>query len=228
MVVLWAQSSYIPLIMQNALDNNVVGPYYTWILSSRVSLNFFNETSHDNLIGMLLTEPAIDERRYNYALFASDATWTLIQSLQQLCASKMNRSSSWLSFDGSSLCYDSRFIQSDLFLDAVSTTEFLGVSVHIQFSVNATDRIIDLYYSAKNVQPSSNVWPDNSLTPPTGSTIFKGVHLRIGVIESVPFTIAQNVTDASGQSTMQYSDYVLDLIKLSQSKTGFIPTIKLA
>ncbi|CAF5070242.1 unnamed protein product, partial [Rotaria sp. Silwood1] len=156
MVVLWAQSSYIPLIMQNALDNNVVGPYYTWILSSRVSLNFFNETSHDNLIGMLLTEPAIDERRYNYALFASDATWTLIQSLQQLCASKMNRSSSWLSFDGSSLCYDSRFIQSDLFLDAVSTTEFLGVSVHIQFSVNATDRIIDLYYSAKNVQPSSN------------------------------------------------------------------------
>ncbi|CAF3391550.1 unnamed protein product [Rotaria sp. Silwood1] len=54
------------------------------------------------------------------------------------------------------------------------------------------------------------------------------VNLRIGVIESVPFTIAQNVTDASGQSTMQYSGYVLDLIKLLQSKTGFIPTIKLA
>ncbi|CAF5030479.1 unnamed protein product, partial [Rotaria sp. Silwood1] len=86
----------------------------------------------------------------------------------------------------------------------------------------------DVLYERFRLKENVVVWPDNSLTPPTGSTIFKGVHLRIGVIESVPFTIAQNVTDASGQSTMQYSDYVLDLIKLSQSKTGFIPTIKLA
>ncbi|CAF1518103.1 unnamed protein product [Rotaria sordida] len=189
----------------------------------------------------------------NYALFAFDATWTLIQSLQQLCASKINISSSCLSFIGSSYCFDRRFIHSKLLSDAVSRTEFLGVSGPIQFSFNVTDRITGLYYSAKNAQPSSNglsfvpvleyfhpsdwriptkeniiIWSGNSLTQPIGGAILKGLNLRIGIIESVPFTIVEKVIDASGQTTIQYSGYIHDLIKLLQSNMGFIPTIELA
>ncbi|CAF4277989.1 unnamed protein product, partial [Rotaria sordida] len=200
-VVLWAESLYTYLILQEALDSNVVGPQFTWIISNTISLNSFNQTFYDNLIGMFLIEPAVGSvvnatinatlldaaysiwQQYepesfpgsmnvdNYALFAFDATWTLIQSLQQLCASKINTSSSY----------------------AVSRTEFLGVSGPIQFSDNVTDRITGLYYSAKNAQPSSNglnfvpvleyfyprdwripikenviVWPGRTLTPPSG------------------------------------------------------------
>ncbi|CAF1173737.1 unnamed protein product [Rotaria sordida] len=189
----------------------------------------------------------------NYALFVFDATWTLIQSLQQVCASKINISSLYLSFIGSSYCFDRRFIHSKLLLDAVSRTEFLGVSGPIQFSVNVTDRITGLYYSAKNAQSSSNglsfvsvleyshpgdwristkenviIWPGNSLTQPIGGALLKGVNLRIDVIESAPFTIVEKVIDVSGQSTIEYSGYVHDLIELLQNKMEFIPTIELA
>ncbi|CAF4098787.1 unnamed protein product, partial [Rotaria sordida] len=283
MVVVWAESLYTYLVLQEALDSNVAGPQFTWILSSTIPLNSFNQTFYKNLIGMLVIEPAVGSvvnapinatllnaaysiwQQYepesfpgsmnvdNYALFAFDATWTLIQSLQQLCTSEINISSSCLSFIGSSFCFDRRFIHSNLLLDVISRTEFLGVSGPIQFSINVTDRITGLYYSAKNAQPSSNglsfvsvleyshpgdwriptkenviIWPGNSLTQPISGTVLKGVNLRIGVIETVPFTIVENVIDASGQSTIQYSGYVHDLIKLLQNKMEFIPIIELA
>ncbi|CAF1078527.1 unnamed protein product [Rotaria sordida] len=283
MVVLWAESLYTALILQEALESDVVGPQFTWILSNSISLNSFNRTSYDNLIGMFLIEPAIGSvvnapinttlldaayriwKQYepesfpesmevhNYALFAFDATWTLIRSLQQLCTSKINISSSCLSFNGSSYCFNRHFIHSDLLLDAVSRTEFLGVSGLIQFSNDVTDRITGLYYSAKNVQPSLNglsfvpvleyfhptdwkiptkeniiVWPGKTLTPPSGRAILEGVNLRIGVLESAPFTIVDKVIDLSGQTTIQYRGYVLDLIELLQQKMKFIPIIELA
>ncbi|CAF4140182.1 unnamed protein product, partial [Rotaria sordida] len=260
-VVLWAESLYTYLILQEALDSNVVGPQFTWIISNTISLNSFNQTFYDNLIGMFLIEPAVGSvvnatinatlldaaysiwQQYepesfpgsmnvdNYALFAFDATWTLIQSLQQLCASKINTSSSY----------------------AVSRTEFLGVSGPIQFSDNVTDRITGLYYSAKNAQPSSNglnfvpvleyfyprdwripikenviVWPGRTLTPPSGLALLEGINLRIGVIEAVPFTIVEKVTNPSGQTTIKYSGYVPDLIELLRNKMKFIPIIELA
>ncbi|CAF5144790.1 unnamed protein product, partial [Rotaria sp. Silwood1] len=185
-VVLWAERIYTSLILQKALDLNLIGPYFTWILSASISLNSFNQTFHQNLIGMLLIEPATGSvvnqsinatllnaaysiwQQYDpesfpgsmnvdyYALFAFDATWALVQALQQLCASKKYISSSCLPFVGSSFCYDRRFIHSQSLLDVVSRTEFLGVSGPIKFSVNVTDRITGLYYTAKNVQPSSN------------------------------------------------------------------------
>ncbi|CAF2654284.1 unnamed protein product [Rotaria sp. Silwood2] len=56
-VVLWAGSTYTSLILQNALDSDVLGPHFTWILSSTVSLNSFSRTFHQKLIGMLTVEP---------------------------------------------------------------------------------------------------------------------------------------------------------------------------
>ncbi|CAF5187693.1 unnamed protein product, partial [Rotaria sp. Silwood1] len=68
----------------------------------------------------------------------------------------------------------------------------------------------------------------NTLTQPTGRASLQNVNLRIGIIESDPFTIVEKVTDASGQSTIEYNGYVPDLIKRLQNNMGFIPTIKLA
>ncbi|CAF2960237.1 unnamed protein product [Rotaria sp. Silwood2] len=282
-VILWAESIYSTLILQESLDLNAVGPYFTWILSSRVSLNSFNKTYQQNLIGMILIEPVVGSvvnAPYNltllndaysiwqqyepetfptsmnvdyYALFAFDATWSLIQSLQQLCSSTINNVSSCLSFAASSFCFDSRFVQSDLLLSELDTTEFLGVSGPVKFSDNMTDRINGSYYSLKNVQPSVNglnfvsvleysdpgnwrvpiienfiIWPGNLLTQPSGQAVLKGVTLRIGIIESVPFTIVQSVTDANGQSTIQYSGYIPDLIQLLQNNIGFNSILLLA
>ncbi|CAF1240102.1 unnamed protein product [Rotaria sordida] len=283
MVVLWAESLYTLLILQEALESDVVGPQFTWILSSSISLNSFDQTFYNNLIGMFLIEPAVGSvvnvpinttlldaaysiwQQYepesfpgsmnvnDYALFAFDATWTLIQSLQQLCTSKINISSSCLSFIGSSYCFNRHFINSKLLLDAVSRTEFLGVSGPMQFSDNVTDRITGLYYSAKNAQPSSNglsfvpvleyfhpsnwripikeniiVWPGKTLTPSSDRANLEGVHLRIGIYEAAPFTIVEKVIDPSGHTTIKYSGYVLDLIELLRQKMKFIPIIELA
>ncbi|CAF4245027.1 unnamed protein product, partial [Rotaria sordida] len=209
MVIVWAESLYTSLILQEALDSNVVGPQFTWIISNTISLNSFNQTFYENLIGMFLIEPSVGSvvnalinttlldvaysiwQQYepesfpgsmdveNYALFAFDATWTLIQSLQQLCASKINISSSCWSFIGTSYCFDRHFINSKLLLNIVSGTEFLGVSGPIQFSDNVTDRITGLYYSAKNAQSSSN---GKTLTPPSDRALLEGINLRIGII----------------------------------------------
>ncbi|CAF4269932.1 unnamed protein product, partial [Rotaria sordida] len=72
------------------------------------------------------------------------------------------------------------------------------------------------------------VWPGKTLTPPSGRAILEGVNLRIGILESVPFTIVEKVIDPSGQTTIKYSGYVLDLIELLQQKMKFIPIIELA
>ncbi|CAF3515748.1 unnamed protein product [Rotaria sp. Silwood2] len=185
-VIVWAESIYTSFILQKALDLNLVGPYFTWILSSTISFDSFNRTFYQNLTGMLLIERVVGSvvnvsinqtlldaaftiwQQYEndtypgssnvnyYALFAFDATWTFIQSLQKLCSSTITNSSSCLSFVKSSFCFDNRFIQSNLLLDALSTTEFLGVSGSIKFTYNVTDRINGSYYSLKNVQPSVN------------------------------------------------------------------------
>ncbi|CAF1273281.1 unnamed protein product [Rotaria sordida] len=283
MVVVWADSLYTSLLLQKALDSNIVGPFFTWILSSNILLNSFNQTFYKNLTGMFLIEPVVGSffnepinttlldaaysiwQQYepesfprsmnvnNYALFAFDATWTLIQSLQKLCASKINISSSYLSFIGSSYCFNRHFIHSKLLLDAVGRTEFLGVSGRIRFSDNVTDRITGLYCSAKNVQLLSNglsfvpvleyfhpndwklpikenviLWPGNSLIPPTDKAILEGVNLRICLVGAVPFLMVNEIKDVSGQTTIQYTGYLPDLIKLLHSKMRFIPTIELA
>ncbi|CAF1189157.1 unnamed protein product [Rotaria sordida] len=186
-VILWAESIYTSLILQDALDSNLVGPYFTWILNSKISFKYFDKKYYQDLIGVLLIEPVVGSvvyapyniellnaaqniwQKYEnetypgstnidyYALFAFDATWALIKSLEELCSSKINNSSSsCLSFNSSSFCFDSRFNQYDSLLSTLARTNFLGVSGSVEFSKNVTDRINGSYYSLKNVQPSVN------------------------------------------------------------------------
>ena len=283
LVVLWAHPAYIPAILHHAVDVEVLGSQFTWILSSTFPLNLFNETSYEHLIGLFSIEPVIGSvvnetinrtllnaayqiwQQYEpesfpgstkvnfYALFAFDATWTLIRSLEKLCSTVLNNTSSCLSFIQSSFCFDYRFVHSDLLLDIISRTEFIGVSGPIKFSFKVADRIDDSYYYAQNVQFSSRglnfvpilaysdrndwkpypgknviVWPGNTLVVPTDRAILKGVNLRIGVIESPPFTIVTRFIDEFGQNTTKLTGYIPDLIELLQNQIGFIPTIQLA
>ncbi|CAF4387022.1 unnamed protein product, partial [Rotaria sordida] len=58
--------------------------------------------------------------------------------------------------------------------------------------------------------------------------LLEGINLRIGVIEAVPFTIVEKVTNPSGQTTIKDSGYVPDLVELLRNKMKFIPIIELA
>ncbi|CAF1452556.1 unnamed protein product [Didymodactylos carnosus] len=282
-VLLWAEPSYTSLILQNALDHDVLGPQFVWILRSSVPLSSFNRTSDKPLIGMFGVEPVVGSvvsapinttllnaayniwQHYepesfpgateveNYALFAFDATWSLIQSLQQLCSTSTNSSPSCIAVVNSSFCFDSHFLNANSFFNAIISTVFLGVSGRVQFSANVTDRINGTYYVAQNVQPSGNgmnyvsvlkwsdpgdwkaysqvdviVWPGNSLVTPTGRAALSDVNLRIVVIEALPFTMLKNVTDAFGHNTTKLIGYVPDLIDLLKNSMGFIPNITLA
>ncbi|CAF3826981.1 unnamed protein product [Rotaria sp. Silwood1] len=281
-VVLWAGSVYTTLIIQNALDSDVLGPHFTWILSSSLPLNSFHETYHQKLIGMLTVEPIpgniVDapinttllnaaytiwkqyepetfpnSGKVNYfALFAFDATWLLIQSLKELCSKTTNSSSSCISFSNSSFCFDRHFLNSELFFNTINNMILLGVSGPIQFNINVTDRIDGSFYYAQNSRNSSNrlnfvpvlkysnhdgwqeysegnviIWSGNSLIPPTGGAKLEGVKLRIGVIQSVPFTMISTVTNEFGQKTTKLIGYIPDLIDLLQNKMKFIPNIEL-
>ncbi|CAF1583868.1 unnamed protein product, partial [Didymodactylos carnosus] len=282
-VILWTETTYTSLILQYALDNDLLGPQFVWILSSSVSMDSFNQTSYQNLIGMLTVEPVVGSvvnalvnttllnaafniwQQYelesfpgptkvnDYGLFAFDAAWALIQSLQQLCSTTTNSSSSCIPVVNSSFCFDRRFLNADSFFNILTNTEFLGVSGPIQFSVNVTDRISGTYYIVQNVQPSANgvdfipvlkwsgsgewdpytlsnviVWPGNSLTTPSGKAVLSGVTLRIGVIVAAPFIMATNVTDEYGNTTIQVTGYCKDLIDLLQNAMGFTPEIIVA
>ncbi|CAF3621430.1 unnamed protein product [Rotaria socialis] len=282
-VILWAQPTYASLILKFALNLDLLGPQFTWILSSEVPLNSFNQTFLQNLIGMLTIEPTVGDvlgklinttlldaayriwaqyepasfpgaaKVNNYALFAFDATWSLIQSLQNLCPTNIKNASSCMSFIASSFCYDNRFLNANSFFNQIIGNRFLGVSGPIQFSANVTNRVAGEYYLARNIQASFNtfnyipilewsddetwktlkelnaiVWPGNVLTPPSGHPILTNVTLRIGVIVSPPFTMISSNTDKNGQIDVKLVGYVPDLINRLQNDMGFIPNVILA
>jgi ABC-type amino acid transport substrate-binding protein/ABC-type branched-subunit amino acid transport system substrate-binding protein len=281
-VVVWATPHYTKLILDDALNYDVVGPQFTWILNSNIPLNSFNQTVYEKLIGMFLIEPVVGNvinapinttllnetyeiwQKYErdsfpgpgnvdyHGLFAFDATWTLIQSLQQFCSRIANNSSSCISFTNASFCFHRQFLNSNLFFDTINNNAFLGVSGSIQFGVNITDRMNGTYYIAKNVQRSSNhlnyvpvlvwsetngwishtqtnmiVWPGNSIKRPPGYAELTGMSLRIAIIESKPFTIVEEITDKFGQTSRKFIGYVPDLIDLLKEKMEFIPNITL-
>lgn len=184
-VILWAQSSHSSAILQSATDDDVAGPQFLWILSSKVSLHAFRRTSYEKLIGMLSIEATVgslvgvqinstllleacriwqeyepetfpEENQVDaYALFTFDATWSLIKSLQRVCSSDLNVSSC-LSIINSTFCFHSYLMNSNLFLTTLQRMKFLGVSGPIEYHENTTDRTKGIFFLLQNIQPSSN------------------------------------------------------------------------
>ncbi|UJR06889.1 hypothetical protein I4U23_011178 [Adineta vaga] len=265
-VIVWAIENYISLIINEGLDSDVIGPHFTWILSTSISLNSFNQSFYSKLIGILTIEPTtamlmnrtLFNSAYNlwkqyepetlpqldninqYGLFTFDATWLLIQSLQQYCLIFNNKNC--LLFKNSSFCFYREFYNSNFLFNIINNLTFLGISGHIQFQINQTDRINGSYYYIQNIQTSTTglnfvpvlnysdyngwkeytetsviFWPGNSLIPSTDIPQLNGVTLRICMVGSDPFTIRTSITN--------YTGYIPELISFLQNKLGFIPNI---
>ncbi|CAF1118793.1 unnamed protein product [Adineta steineri] len=279
-IILWADLDYAPLVIQKALDFDLLGPVFTWILSVPATLDSFNSTSYTKLSGMITVEPVpggavnapINTTLLNaaysiwqqyepqtfpgadnvdyYAIFAFDATWSLIQGLNQLCSSFPNISSTCTTFTGDSFCFNRRFVNSDMLINILDNTSFLGVSGPIKFSNTSTDRINGTYYIARNIQHSSSslnyvpvlvwsnsdgwttntqtnviIWPGNSLVVPTGYAAISGLTLDIIVVDSAPYIMTSVIQDSSGQTTTKLIGYIIDLLDQLQTQMGFIPNI---
>ncbi|CAF5047567.1 unnamed protein product [Rotaria sp. Silwood1] len=63
--------------------------------------------------------------------------------------------------------------------------------------------------------------------PSVDRAVLRGVSLRIGIADSPPFTMVQNVTDDNGQTTLQYTGYAIDLYQLVKNQLGFNATLLL-
>jgi hypothetical protein len=89
-----------------------------------------------------------------FAMFAFDATWTLIQALTK---TSFNGQSSIPSFNSSSYCFNSSLENSILYYKYLKETDFLGISGHISFSNNnSNDRVTGVNYVLKNFQLDKN------------------------------------------------------------------------
>ena len=281
-VVLWTSEPYTHMIIETALDADVLGPQFTWILSSDGLISVSNKTLQQKLVGILAVEPVTGSivnatvnttllnialnlwQQYHpetypssdaisyYAYFAFDATWTYIKALQQYCSTISNESNSCLSITAASECLDSSLTNGDDFINTISTTEFLGISGPIKFSMDVTDRLDGIYYVANNIQPTINglmnipvlvwsssarweehgsgnaiIWPGSTTDPPDGLPSISGIRLRVAVYLVDPFTMIKTASDNSETSGTTLIGYIPDLINLLVDQLGFIPEIKI-
>ena len=269
-VILWAFDVYIPMILTEAIQNDLVGPRFTWILRSNVSLDTFDRKSYEKLIGLLVIESTTSQvvhepfnsellqsaiqiwKTYepesypqsdaisNYALYAFDATWTLLEALHKLSFEITNTSS----------CYEPHFVNTSDLFEEIDRTEFLGVSGPIKFNHNTTDRIDGVYFLLQNIQSFQNgigfspvlqwsystrwksytqanviVWPGNTLNIPSGFAGLQGINLKICIIQSPPFTMS--VDDVQPNRTTLIG-FIPDLIEILKERTDIIPEIHVA
>ena len=281
-VVLWAIPTSTLAILQYALDHDLLGPYFLWILSSSPPLHSFKQTYSHKLVGMLTVEPATGGifhaqintsllyaayevwKKYEadtfpgennvdqYALFAFDVTWVLIQSLQGLCPTATEEMTrlSCISWVNSPSCFDRRLVSASSFFDQITSTKFIGVTGPIEYSANRTDRSKGIYYFAQNSQLSSEgvhfvpvlkyselnsweahhesniiVWPNQSCMAPSDHAVLSGVTLRIGILRLEPFAIAGQTESVSGRNQTELTGFTMDLIELLQEKMSFVPYI---
>ena len=279
-VVLWTSEPYTHMIIETALDADVLGPQFTWILSSDGLISVSNKTLQQKLVGILAVEPVTGSivnatvnttllnialnlwQQYHpetypssdaisyYAYFAFDATWTYIKALQQYCSTISNESNSCLSITDASECLDSSLTNGDDFINTISTTEFLGISGPIKFSMDVTDRLDGIYYVASNIQSTTRglmnipvlvwsssarweehgsgnaiIWPGSTTDPPDGLPSISGIRLRVAVYLVDPFTMLKTVDDNSGSTQTTLSGYVPDLIDLLVDRLDFNPEI---
>ena len=283
-IVVWTDPIYTSLILRQAGNSDVLGPRFLWILRGSVSFDDFTLPMLHTSVGILSVEPVSADvvgapyntsllnaayemwKRYEpesfpgeknvnaHALFAFDATWLLIQSLQQLCPPTIdNPSHPCLPFRNLSSCFDDQPMNSTSFLEQISMTKFLGVSGSIKYRANGTNRVQGIHYVARNAQPSAEgvkfvkvlkysepgewetfhqtqkvLWPGESVSVPRDRANISGVKLRIGIIESVPFTMITHIADEYGRNKSRFVGYIPDLIDLLRKRMGFVPELVLA
>ncbi|CAF0786310.1 unnamed protein product [Adineta ricciae] len=183
-VLVWADESSTSYIIQIALNHNVLGPKFLWILTSTFPLTSFHQNSYENLIGIitieLVTGNILDELINSTLLNSAYDIWkqnepeTFPLSMQKINPHALFAfDATWilieslrklcsmieppcLIFNNSSLCFDRLFLHSDQLLNTINSIEFLGVSGLIRFHANTTDRVNGSYYYVQNLQLISN------------------------------------------------------------------------
>jgi hypothetical protein len=180
-IIVWANEKSTIKIINKALEENLFGSNFMWILTTTIPLDHFNQKNKKHLIGILTIEP--DKRDFvdvpvnttllnqayqiwkyydfdtfpgdtnvsSYALFTFDATWSSILSLQQLCSMQL----SCLELMNVSNCYYRQFINSKRYYNIMKIMTFLGVSGEVKFSNGTADRVGHVYYIIKNIRPSN-------------------------------------------------------------------------
>jgi ABC-type branched-subunit amino acid transport system substrate-binding protein len=185
-VLLWATPSVTTKIIQMAMEEgDILAPHFLWIMTatnSRMNL------SNKQLAGMLLIRPVSPQLFYvpinrtllkdaidiwktydphsykgddkeidGYALYAFDSAWMLVSAFSKLCQQTPSDCPSLVNI---SHCFASLLTNRKKLHNFIQTMDFLGVSGHVQFSENTTDRLIQdvSHFIIDNLQSSeSNV-----------------------------------------------------------------------
>ncbi|CAF3579027.1 unnamed protein product [Rotaria sp. Silwood1] len=56
-VIVWTNEKSTITILEKALEDKLIGPYFVWILTTTVALDYFNQRQKKELIGILTVEP---------------------------------------------------------------------------------------------------------------------------------------------------------------------------
>ncbi|CAF1579577.1 unnamed protein product, partial [Adineta ricciae] len=177
-VVLWANEQLTTMVLKQAMEEDLLGSDFVWILTTNMPLTSFTLRERQKLIGILTIEPmradAIEQpinttllnqaydiwKHYqpetfpgngnvsDFALFTFDATWSFLLALQKLCTTEQ----SCLQINNASNCYYRQFSHSEIYYHLMRSTSFLGVSGEIRFSNSTTDRVGHQYYVVRNIQ----------------------------------------------------------------------------
>lgn len=182
-VLLWATANITTKIIQLAIEEgDVLAPDFLWIMTAPSSQMHFND---EQLTGMLLIRPVspqafdipinqtllndaidiwktYDPESYTgnenyidaYALYAFDSAWLLILALNKLCEEEPNDCPTLVN---TSHCFSSSLTNREKLHDIIQKMEFLGVSGHVQFLENTTDRLVQdsSHFIIDNLQPLS-------------------------------------------------------------------------
>lgn len=152
-VIVWADEKSTVTILKKALEENLLGLDFVWILTTAVPLDLFDQKQKQQLIGIHTIEPVKgdlvdqsinttllneacriwqyyqpdtfpgDARIDTYALFTFDATWAFILSLQKLCSVQ----ASCLQILNASSCYYRQFVNWEQYYTMMRTISSLGV-----------------------------------------------------------------------------------------------------
>ncbi|CAF3907163.1 unnamed protein product, partial [Rotaria sp. Silwood1] len=261
-VIVWATATSTKTILNMSIQEKLIGPSFVWLLSTTVALDDFDLRQKQELIGILTVESveadSVDVPRnitllkkayeiWKYyesetfpgetnvnsnAMFAFDATWSLILALQQLCSMPL----SCLEFKNVSNYYNRQFLNSKQYYNIMRAMTFLGVSGEVKFSNRTTDRVDNTYYMINNLQPLSEelndigylpvltwhvganewtynnnksdsiLWPSRLRNRPSGYKLIQGQELRMAIIESPPFIILKNATATYYNMTHNYKN----------------------
>lgn len=185
-VIVWANANITTKIIDSALEvGNILAPSFLWILiAPNSTMKIADNQNVNQLTGMLilrLVSPDIfsmptntelfhnataiwkeyhpesypdDETQIDiFARYAFDAAWLLILAIEELC---QRNPSTCLSFSNTSSCFSSQLVNNHDFNEIIQTINFTGVSGHVQFQLNTTDRSdsVTSYYIVDNLQPS--------------------------------------------------------------------------